>query len=794
MRFDELTLQDPEGELRVRFHPALTILCGLEEAERRALSEGILGAVTGGRDTTRLHLTLADGAHLTVRCADGRLDAQLADGSPHPAPLADGPADPIAVRSLMLLDADDVGALTRVARENEPAELKEARATLETLSAELDAAIDDHRTTEAIQRALAELEGEIKAAHDGVARREYALVLARLERVRAEVAAIDAGEQSVESDRHLLASANAARALVRSWNEAAAEVAALSEVAASTEPLVDHERDGLIATPADAPAELAPLVATLQQAEAVRSALDKRLQSLSVAKLPAPSDPVVAELGLLDQAPLWESAQRASESLEAMRALQVSLGGLDVDGVGPSADVLADIESAHVEVEAAEQARADARTPTFAAAGTGLALGAIGALGVQALMPLGVVVTVAAVVLGHLRPARRLDAAAIREVAALERAGATSYLGFHIRRVEASVDPELHAGLERSRADQQEAMAAWAAIAGSTDVSVALGLRTEIEEYNAALRDLGNTAEEIEELRRELTDMVTPALVAARDAVLVAVAPYGLDAAAIVEHADPIALVEQRCALGARARAEALLVDARVDLEKATARLEDGLLQLGFDEGPLDARAGALDWAITRASEREAARTAARPRAELDAEIAELEQAAASLRRPEWAAVSAAEAAAPDIAELEAQREGLRATLLTARPHGDLERLADRRAAAERRVASLEAKLDGHDATGDPAAIAQIRQHLFAHLQTASTAGPAGDPVPVVLDDVLARVPADRTWDLLDQLLRTAENHQLIYLSGDAFVAAWARKRALEGVVTLLELSTEPAA
>ena len=794
MRFDELTLQDPEGELRVRFHPALTMLCGLEEAERRALSDGILGAVTGGPDSTRLHLTTADGSHLTVRCADGRLDAQLADGAPHPGPLAGVSADAVALRSLMLLNADDVGALTRVARENEPVELKEARAALETLSAELEAAIDDHKATEAIHGALAELEREIKAAHDGVARREYALVLARLERVRAEMAAIDAGEQSVESDRHLLASADAVRALVRSWTEAAAEVAALSEAVGPTEPIGEHERDALISIPAEAPADLASLVARLEQAESVSSTLDKRLQALSVAKLPAPSDPMVAELGLLDQEPLWEAAERAGEAIEATRLLQVSLGGLDVDGDGATAALLADIESAHVDLEAAEQAVAAARTPTIAAAGTGVALTAIGALGVLALIPLGAVIAVTTVVLGHLRPSRRLHAAAIREAAALERAGATSYLGFHIRRVEASVDPELRARLERSRAHQQAALTAWAEVAGSTDVGVALELRSEIEQYSTALRDLGDTAEEIEELRRELADKVTPALLAARGAVLAAVAPYGLDAAAMLDHADPIALVEGRCALGARARADALLIDAQVDLEKATARLEDGLLQLGFGEGPLDARAGALDWAITRASEREAAREAARPRAELDAEVADLEQAASSLRRPEWSTVTAAEASAPDIAELEAQREELRSKLLATRPHGDVERLADRRAAAERRVASLEAKLDGHDATGDPAAIAQIRQHLFAHLRTASTAGPAGDPVPVVLEDVLARVPADRTWDLLDQLLRAAEGHQLIYLSGDAFVAAWARKRALEGVVTLLELSAEPAA
>jgi hypothetical protein len=61
----------------------------------------------------------------------------------------------------------------------------------------------------------------------------------------------------------------------------------------------------------------------------------------------------------------------------------------------------------------------------------------------------------------------------------------------------------------------------------------------------------------------------------------------------------------------------------------------------------------------------------------------------------------------------------------------------------------------------------------------------------VVLDEVLQRVPADRTWDLLDLLLRLAEHQQLIYLTDDAFVAAWARQRAIDGTITLLEPAPE---
>jgi hypothetical protein len=252
-----------------------------------------------------------------------------------------------------------------------------------------------------------------------------------------------------------------------------------------------------------------------------------------------------------------------------------------------------------------------------------------------------------------------------------------------------------------------------------------------------------------------------------------------------------VAAVERQCERGVRARAQAQLVDAEVDEQKAAGRLDDLLLQLGFDAGELDARVGALEWAVSRAAEREESRSRARPRSEIDAELAELQETAARLRQPEWATVTAADAATPDISELEGRRNALAAQLAEARADVDLERLADRHAAVERRVAALEARLTGPDPLADPGIVADLQKHLLARLTVAAQAAPHGDPVPVVLDEVLQRVPADRTWDLLDLLLRVAEHQQLVYLTDDAFVAAWARQRALDGSITLLEPTPE---
>ncbi|MGH9273168.1 MAG: hypothetical protein ACRDZU_00855, partial [Acidimicrobiales bacterium] len=395
---------------------------------------------------------------------------------------------------------------------------------------------------------------------------------------------------------------------------------------------------------------------------------------------------------------------------------------------------------------------------------------------------------VVSAVAGIGRPRARRTQARRAEERALARADATSYLGFHIRRVEASVDPTLRELVETSTVDHRGALAAWLELVGpDVDVDVVRSLAPEIAAYHDAVQNLGDTADELEELRVQLADRAEPALAAARRAVLDACAPYLIDEDELDVPRAIIPLVRQQCERGAQARAEGQVHDAEIDQQKAAGRLDDLLLQLGFDAGELAARVGALEWAVTRADEREQARSRARPRAEIDAELAALQDTAARLRQPEWASVTAADATSPDIPELEARRDFLVAELARARAEVDIDRLADRHAAVERRVAALEARASEQSGGGDPSFIADIHQHLVARLTVAAQAAPHGDPVPVVLDEPLQRVPADRTWDLLDLLLRLAEHQQLIYLTDDAFVAAWARQRAIDGTITLLE-------
>lgn len=154
MRFDELILRDTEGEPRVPFHPELTVLCGLGKLERRALVQSILGSLVGGRESTTLRFADAAGQAVTVASQEGRFTARYNDGSPAPAPLGSLGTDPVALRSLMLLSADDLGVMDRATRADEPPELREARAMLDELTAEVQAALGQQKATETLQGQL----------------------------------------------------------------------------------------------------------------------------------------------------------------------------------------------------------------------------------------------------------------------------------------------------------------------------------------------------------------------------------------------------------------------------------------------------------------------------------------------------------------------------------------------------------------------------------------------------------------------------------------------------------------
>ncbi len=791
MRFDELVLKIPGDELRVKFHPRMTVLSGLGAPERRALSESILGALSGaGGDAAALRYVDSTGRLVNLVAGAGPSQARHDDdGTPAALPL---PAtSPEALRALMLVQAADLGVVSRTVREDEPRELREARATLEEITEQLQDALGEEQQSASLQAELDQLEAQLRAAHDGAARREYARVLAQLERVRAEASALQTGAAGIEADRRLLSHADRAKALAARWSEAARVLADAVQRFGGAERLDADELARAAAVQDDVPAGLDALVDAVVDAEAHRDALDHRLQILAVAKLPAPSDLLVGELGLLDQRALWHAADRLIASSNEVQRVQVALGGLGGEEGGTAPVVIEAMEDAHRDLEAAEQAAESVRVPGVAGTGLGAAIALAGAIGAPMLIPLGLLIAGAVSTITLVLPRSRVAKAAALERSALDQTGAPSYLGFHLRRVDATVDPNLRGTVDMAASEHAAALAAWVELVGpDVDVHRAKALDAEVQAYHDALRNLGGAADEIEQLRRDLAEHAEPAVTRARHALRTACATYGLSGEELEDTDTIAARVAQEIHRGRAARLQVDLEAAEAREHAAATELDQHLLQIGFDDGELDARLGALEWAVARAVEREEARASARPRPEIDAELELLEASARQLRRPEWTTVTAADAATPDIEELEERREKVLAKLAEVRPEVDVVRLADRQAAVERRVMALEARHGGHDANGDPGAVADIQQHLLARLTKVAQAGPHGDAVPAVLDEVFLRVPAERKWDLLDLLYRLSERHQLIYLSDDPFVAAWARQCA-DGALTLLEPEPE---
>jgi hypothetical protein len=788
MRLEELVLRIPGEEFRVRFHEHLTVLSGIGMLERQALADSLLGALTGTAEDTVLTYTDRSGRPVQIVSNGGTPTCTYLDDNTAALPLV-GTLAPTAdaLRSLLQVEAGDIGLTPPHSRDNESPELEEARATLAALTQELKAVLAHRQHQDQLRAEIAAIETQLRQAEDGAARREYAKVLADLERVRAESAALESGTAGAESDRHLLESASDARDIATRWKEAAARVATLKQLSGAERLDVDTVAQARW-YPEQAPADLHSLIGAVDAAQRERDRLDGRVRDLAASRLPEPSDPRVVDLATVDQDELWEAHRLVAHTEEQLEREQIALGGL---GMGAAPTLVVDnIEKAHLEFETAEASIERRRVPTIAAA----AIGAVSSLLLATVgVAFGVVLLIvsavgAAVSLGV--PYRRRATAAKREAEALEAADAPTYLSFHLRRVDAAVTPRVRGRLDGAGVDRRAALARWNTLTRELDPDTAIELEAEVREYARALSDLGGAAGEIESLHTELTQTAEPAVAAARGALREALATYGLgeDAMAGDDPALIQRLVHQQVALGHVARAQDEVEEAEAIEEKLGNRLDDLLHQLGFRDGNLESRAGALEWAVERAAEREEARKHARPREAVEQSLVHLQEEARRLRRPEWASVQASEAVGPDLDELVARREELKQSMASDGAKViDLERLSDRHSAMERRVAALEAQHDPGRAEATIGQLADVQQYLLSHLTKAAHAGPYDESVPVLLDEPFLRVPAERKWELLDMMRRLGEKTQLIYLTDDAFVSAWARRRAGAGLITLLE-------
>jgi len=183
----------------------------------------------------------------------------------------------------------------------------------------------------------------------------------------------------------------------------------------------------------------------------------------------------IRHLAQLDQTALWMAADRVHETDETLQAEAEAVGSAPED-----ATVVERIEHHHSEFETA-QARHEGARQRAMLLGTIGAVAAAPATLFQPAIALGLLVVTFLIVVLAVRSRRRMDRASKEEQSALAEAGASSYLGFHLQRVNGL----LSSGQSRRRllaaAEQhRDAVAAWHAIAGEAPIEWAFEHREEI--------------------------------------------------------------------------------------------------------------------------------------------------------------------------------------------------------------------------------------------------------------------------------------------------------------------------
>lgn len=201
----------------------------------------------------------------------------------------------------------------------------------------------------------------------------------------------------------------------------------------------------------------------------------------------ARADAVVARLADLDQTALWAAAARVRVTDEALQAESASAGTAPED-----AEVIDHVEARHAQVEEAlgylNRLRYLARLVT--------AFGVIGCIPAIAIDPVLaiplVAITFATLAVAFLFRARA-DRAEQAEREALDAAGAQSYLGFQVRRVDGLVtSDQARRRLLDAASEHRNAAGQWFALVGDVSVDWVLEHHAEISTASRLRSDVRN--------------------------------------------------------------------------------------------------------------------------------------------------------------------------------------------------------------------------------------------------------------------------------------------------------------
>lgn len=92
-------------------------------------------------------------------------------------------------------------------------------------------------------------------------------------------------------------------------------------------------------------------------------------------------------------------------------------------------------------------------------------------------------------------------------------------------------------------------------------------------------------------------------------------------------------------------------------------------------------------------------------------------------------------------------------------------------------------------ATDDDDDVAELAHALMTRLREVRSLGPAGESLPLVIDDALLGLDNDMKATLLELLLQSSSDQQILFLTEDSHVTEWARVEAITGDLAILEPS-----
>jgi hypothetical protein len=200
---------------------------------------------------------------------------------------------------------------------------------------------------------------------------------------------------------------------------------------------------------------------------------------------------LIRALAAADQPRLWAAAEAL---LTAEAALQA-----EADVLGSGAEdlgVMERVEQRHVEFEAAQARHERIRQLTLAVSGVATIATTAALLGGALTVAIGVVLVALVAFLASVKTRNAAEAARVAEDEALAEAGAQSYLGFHLQRVNGMLSSDANRRqLMTVHDDVRRARDAWAEIAGDVPVEWALEHHEEIAGAARVRHDISSHAQ-----------------------------------------------------------------------------------------------------------------------------------------------------------------------------------------------------------------------------------------------------------------------------------------------------------